>query len=507
MGLRKVWAAAAVAGAVAVSGCGIDKAEERAQQLDAIGDVVVRTTFCTSGDMDGDSHACAPYERAHRGQALVAYRIPAGSEAPEAFDSDGGALHFTRSTSYAAFMQAGHARAGMRWVAYVSDPYSLHARGQAAFTVSPRLTLPDAGKPFEGPYRYTVAGGYRELLEAGDDGSAAVDCENGAVTECVSAEMVGDDSEFATRDLGVLGGVAGGEEPVVEAGSDVAVPFDLRYAGAAVDAARFSLSASTDLDGGAVALSQEAIEPASDSHNPVAAVVSVPEDTAPGDYEVTLTATAPGGSDGVIFRAGSLARAAAAGDRTQLRSGVMRFRVVAPQRRDDPAPVETPPVKADDPPPEPPLPAAPPEPPVPGPPDPDPARAAPRAVLGLSLAALPRRAYNGDYATYLVMASNRSQQPARGMRVCETLPGRVQFVQASRRARFTGRRLCFRRTRLPAGGSMAALVYVHVDTDARPGMARARATATARNASRASARAHLRVVRRAAEPRRAPVTG
>jgi hypothetical protein len=515
MRLRRLWTAVAVAGAVAVGGCGVDKADEHARQLDAIGDVVVQTTFCTSGDVNAGSHACAPFERAHRGQALVAYRIPDGSEAPEALDSDNGTLHFTRSSSYAAFMEAEHARDGMHWVAFVSAPYTLAAGGQAAFTVSPRLTLPDAGKPFVGPYRYTVEGGYRELTSTDADGSAAVDCADDSATECVSSAAVGDDSALATRDLGVLGG---GDEPVVEAGESVQVPFDLRYAGAAVDGAQFALSASTTLEGATVALGQDALHPESDSHVPVEAVVAVPVGATPGEYEVRVVAMAPGGSDVIIFRTGGAALRSGAGagsDRTQRREGVMRFRVVAPRPHGDPDP--TPPPATPEPvtpgpempAPVPPGPVTPaeappaPSPPVSAPPEP-PVR---RAALGLSLSALPRRAYGGDYASYLLVATNRSAFLARGMLVCETLPGRVQFVQASQRASFTGRRLCFRRTRLAPGGSMAAVVSVHVDTDARPGMARARATATARNADRAHARARLRVLRRAATPHRAPVTG
>jgi hypothetical protein len=301
----------------------------------------------------------------------------------------------------------------------------------------------------------------------------------------------------------------------VEAGKSVQVPFDLRYAGAPVDAAQFALSASTSLDGATVTVGRDALHPESDSRTAVEAVVGVPAGAAPGVYEVKLTATAPGGSDVIIFRTGGRGAAVRSGagsgaDRTQRREGVMRFRVVAPPPHGDPDP--TPPPAA-------------PEPVTPGPVTPDPIKpdAAPpspsvpvsappepvvrRAALGLSLSALPRRAYGGDYASYLLVATNRSAFLARGMLVCETLPGRVQFVQASRRATFTGRRLCFRRTRLVPGGSMAAVVYVHVDTDARPGMARARATATARNADGAHAGARLRVLRRAAAPHRAPVTG
>src|SRR4051812_9982268 len=271
MALPRVWTAVAAAGALALGGCGIDKADERAEQLDAVGDVVVETVFCTSGDVDRDSHACAPFATRHRGQALVAYRIPDGSEAPDAFDADHGTLHFTQSESYGTAMQAAHGRAGMHWVGYVSDPHVLDAGAPAAFAVSPRLTLPDAGKPFSGPYRYTVVGGYRELLAAEDDGSAPVDCSGDPNTDCVAAAEIPDDSELATRDLGVLGG---GAEPEVQPGGSVALPFELDYAGASVGAARFSLSAQTDLAGGTVVLSQDAIEPASDSHNLVPAVVS-----------------------------------------------------------------------------------------------------------------------------------------------------------------------------------------------------------------------------------------
>jgi uncharacterized repeat protein (TIGR01451 family) len=506
--------AVAVAATAAVSGCGIDKADEHARQLDAIGDVVVQTTFCTSGDVDGDSHACAPFERAHRGQALVAYRIPDGSEAPESFEDDNRRLEFTRNAGYGAYMQENHARARMHWVGYASDPYALDAGAQAAFTVSPQFTLPDAGKPFVGPYRYRVEGGYRELTTEQPDGDAPIDCEHDLTTDCVSAAVVGDDSALATRDLGVL---AGGDAPSVDAGASVPVPFDLRYAGAAVDAAQFSLSASTDLDGASVALSRDALHPASDSDSAVTAVVSVPATATPGTYEVRLAATAAGGSDVVIFRAGRAEQVLArAEDRTQRRAGVMRFRVEAPRHHDpdpaprhhdpDPPPPVTPQATATDDPPPSPVPV----PPAPAPSEPPPVPRPPavhRAVLGLSLTALPRRAYTGEYASYLVVAHNRSALVATGLRVCQTLPGQVQFVEATRRVRFAGRRLCFRHRRLASGGSVAALVHVHVDTDARPGMARARATASAANANLARARAQLRVLRREADPRPAPVTG
>ena len=68
--------------AVAMGGCGIDKADEHARQLNVIGGVEVSTVLCTGDDTDKDSRGCAAYTRPQRGQVLVAYRIPEGSVAP-----------------------------------------------------------------------------------------------------------------------------------------------------------------------------------------------------------------------------------------------------------------------------------------------------------------------------------------------------------------------------------------------------------------------------------------
>ena len=134
----------AVAVAVlALSGCGIDKADEHGRQLDVIGDVELSTTFCTSGDSDGDSRSCAPFAFPHRGQVLVAYRLPDGSSIPDALTDDGGVRHFAWSASYTAYMRDTYPEDGMYWAAYVSDPYSSAAGDQYAFKVSPEVTLPD----------------------------------------------------------------------------------------------------------------------------------------------------------------------------------------------------------------------------------------------------------------------------------------------------------------------------------------------------------------------------
>lgn len=493
MRLVKVCAAGALA-AIALGGCGLDKVEDRARQLNVIGDVEITSVFCTSGDMNADVHSCAPYERPHRGQALVAYRIPDGSDAPPDLTDNGNSRHFTRSDSYTAYMEEEYADEGMHWAGYVSGVTVTAPGYRAAFTLSPRFPLPDAGKPFTGPFRYSVTGGFRELMDDAD-GSAPVDCRDDVNAFCTSAGVPGEDSTAATRDLALL---PSADVPTVAPGGHVDVPFDVRLAGEG--GASFGWSATTDLDGATVSVEQQAIEAGA---NPVDVAVEVPAGTPLGTYEVQLSATASGDPDVIINRQAVASGAQAGG--TEQRTGAMTFRVVAPPP-DEPASSEPPQSRVDEPAPAAgtPLPVAAPPLPVPATPA---AQRTPRAKLRLSLTPLPRRAHSGDYVSYLLVARNAARQAARRTRVCETLPGRVQFVQASRPARFHGRDLCFDRGRLAGGDSLAAVIYVHVDTDAPAGMARASAVATASNAGRARARAGLRVLRRAAAPQRAPVTG
>jgi hypothetical protein len=504
MTTRMGWVTIAVAAAAALSGCGIDKADENGRQLDVIGDVQIRTTLCTSGDLDQDARACAIYSRAHRGQVLVAYRIPDGSQAPDSFSDDRGTLHFARSDSYGQYMEQTYPEPGMHWTGFASQPHTVNAGSQGAVTLSPRLTLPGAGKLFAGPYRYYVAGGYRGLAGPADDGSAAISCTD-TVTFCASTGPPGADSAQPTRDLAVLPAAA--DVPTAVPGGEVSVPFDLRFAGSAGDEVHFGLAATSDLGGARLAPGRETLVPGADSGNPVAVRVSVPAGAREGTYAVKLTATAVGEPD-VIIRKPVAGAARVPG--TEERTGTTTFRVVAPPR-------EEPPVSDEPPAPVPPVEAPTPTPPVGVPPAVAPPAIAPpavadapagsRAKLRLSLSASPRRAYQGAYATYLLVARNTSHEPAVRARVCETLPSTVQFVRASRRVHFAGRSVCFGRRHVSGGASLAALVYVHVDTDARAGMSRAWATAVAANADRARARAGLRVLRRAPAPRHAPVTG
>jgi hypothetical protein len=491
---RRLGVAIAAAGALALSGCGIDKAAEHGRQLDVIGNVELSTTFCTSGDSDGESRACAPFSFPHRGQLLVAYLLPVGSSIADTLTDSGGVRHFTWSESYTAFMRDTYPEDGMYWAAYVSEPYSTTAGQQYAFTMAPEVTLPDPGAPFAGPLRYQVVGGFRTLSAAGDDGSAPVDCIDTGSTACASTEVAEQDSLQPTRDLAVL---PGAEPPVVEAGGHVAVPFDLRFAGSGGDGVAFAL---TSPDG---TVSQQTLQPRSDSDSVATVDVAVPADAEPGEYDVSLRATAPGEDDTVIHRVRGARFHVGA---PQTRTGTMTYRVVAP----------SPQPSSDDPPPEPPV-VAPPPPQHPETPPPalvpvpvhvpvDAPRAV-RARLALSLTALPRRAYSGTNVSYLMTVRNASREPVLRARTCAQLPRVVQFVRATAGVSFSGSRLCFSRRHLAAGAAAAARLVAHVDVDARPGMTRASATAGAANAGLVRARARMRVLRRACPPRHTPVTG
>lgn len=490
MGLGRAGGLVAAAMAVALGGCGIDKVDEHGRQLNVIGDVEIATSFCTSSDTDEHSRACAAYSFPHRGQLLVAYRVPSGSPAPDSLADDGGVRHFTPSSSYTDYMEATYPEDGMHWAGYVSEPYSTAAGDQYAFALSPEFALPDAGKPFAGPFRYQVVAGYRALTDAAEGGSAPVDCSDTITTSCTSSGVAEEDSSQPTRDLAVL---PGGEVPVVEPGGHVALPFDLRFAGSGGDGVRFDLASS------AGTVSRQTLEPAADSENAISVDVPVPAGTPAGVYEVSLTAAAVGEGDVIIHKARA-GRLHVGGVET--RTGTMTYRVVDPPPPAPPDPPVAPP-----PDPAPPQTETPPTPaPIPVPLPVDTPRAV-RAKLALSLDALPRRAYSGSRVSYRVVVWNLSAQPAVRARVCIALPSQVQLVRAPSSVRFSGSELCFDRKRLRPGAAAAERVVVHIDVDARAGMTHARATASAANAVLVRAHARMRVIRRPCPPRHVPVTG
>jgi hypothetical protein len=225
-------------------------------------------------------------------------------------------------------------------------------------------------------------------------------------------------------------------------------------------------------------VSQATLAPQSDSDSAVTVDVPVPAGTEPGDYEVTLTATAHGEDDTVIRKARAR-RLHVAG--VQERSGFMTYRVVAPTPHPPPA-ADTPPPAAGGP-------------PAPHAPTPVPIHVhrprSTRARLALSLKS-PRRVYSGTNVVYRVVARNVSRVTALRVRVCTRLPRAVRFDRRS---------LCFTRSRLRDGAAARARLVAHIDLDAEGGPTQARATATARNARRVKAHARMRIIELPRTPR------
>ncbi len=496
----RILTAVAACAAIALSGCGINKTSESSTQLDVIGDVQISTTFCAGpGNSATDVRLktvhsagiivlppCATDSSEHRGQVLVGYRIPAGSAAPDTLPSTDSSLNFRRSDSYTTYLESTYHEDGMQWVGYISDPHTVPANSSYSFEVTPQFTLPTPGKPYVGPYPYFVVGGYRTLASS-DDGSSDVSC-SGTGNTCVTTTppTSTNDVKQPTRDLGVLAG-ATPNTVVAGTGGTVTVPFNLRYAGEADDQADFDLSGSANVPGGTISLSRSTLKPDSDSDNPVNVDVQVPAGTPAGDYTVSLNAVVSGRGVPILSKrtAGKkkksrkrrhTVRHAQAAAQPQSRAGSVTISVVAPAQVQQPQTPQAP------------------------------AQAA-RAALGVKLTADPRKAYAGSGASYRVVARNTSRNAANAVRVCSRLPGNVQFRKATRTTRFSGQSVCFDVASLGAGQSVGARILVRIDRDAHAGQARASARATASNADRATARAALRVLRRAQAVRPAPVTG
>jgi hypothetical protein len=219
---------------------------------------------CDADGGAGDPQGCG---LTGDGQLLVGFRVPLGSEGPEAFTTDARDLHFERSASYTQQLQARFpAPADEHWVGYMSDVRTFAPGKPAEEPTGIHVEFPLA--PKDGPFRWRWVVGFRAVTKA--QASTPVDCapytgicfdsppENRIPTD-LPAENV---SDFA-----VLPGTQAGE-------------FLVRYADARnLGAQDFAISAST----GVPSASTLHLEP-----NTTAVVtVSVP----PGSHAVTLSAS------------------------------------------------------------------------------------------------------------------------------------------------------------------------------------------------------------------------
>lgn len=300
-----------------LAGCVVFQTPPTAAQLDLIGKIRVAFTICASNTDEANNPGCpntgntqdsAP--AGSSGQVLVAFRVPAGSQGPDAFSQTSGeALTFTRSPSYeAALEQARPAGEGRKWVGYISgvydytDPPDGTAARSAGFEVD--FSLPD-GAPFAGPFRVRPVVGARRVDEAsGLSASDPVSCgsrpaggSGGSFANndviCIDdpdEATLATDIEVATADLAIVGGTA-----TVNPGVTATVPFDAKLAGELPPGTTFALAGTTSFPGAAATPGPSAIAPGPNSTTRVNVPIAVPPTAGPGIYSVGLTATLPNG--------------------------------------------------------------------------------------------------------------------------------------------------------------------------------------------------------------------
>lgn len=322
---RGALAVAATGGAVLVSSGCISLDNVSAGQKDVVGNVVVFGTACQSGSAGCSNVDVANFDlngATGPGQLMVAYRIPTAVTAPATITGDAPAVTFSASASYAAELERLlPAGAGRKWAGYISSTIDTGAADKN-INVEASFALGQAadGGPFAGPLAYRAVVGER-AIDGSNPADRPVICGDNlnsagpGATICLDSPLLatvqGADLTENTRDLGILTGATA----TGQSGTTVTVPFTAKYAGTATGAANFALSAATTVPGGTVVVTPGSLLPAADSTNPVAVAVAVPAGTAPGNYDVTLTATL--------------------GTQTRVRTGTLT--VVAP-------PVVTPPV-------------------------------------------------------------------------------------------------------------------------------------------------------------------
>ena len=298
---RGAVATLALGGAIlASSGC-VSLDDIDAGQNFVIGDVEIAGTACQSGSAGCSNIDVANFNLAGAtgpAQLLVAYRVPAGLTAPLTIGADAPAVTFTASPTYSAELERlSPAGAGRKWAGFISSTVDLGAADKDV-RVTSTWKLPQGadGSPFAGPMAYRMIIGGR-VPSAENPADAPVVCgpdfstPGPGATVCLDSPLLATLSEpdltRATRDLGILTGATA----TGQSGTTVIVPFTAKYAGTSTSAANFALSATTAVPGGTAVVTPGSLLPATDSTNPVSVAVTVPAGTAPGNYDVTLTAT------------------------------------------------------------------------------------------------------------------------------------------------------------------------------------------------------------------------
>lgn len=282
-----------------LGGC-VSISEETSRQLDEVGDVELTTVICASETVVGPRCPASNSSEIGTGgdyQALIGYRLPAQTSPPESVFAAEPLITLSRSATYTAELERllpPPPESGQRWAGYVSAPFNYQVGdSQTQATVVARVLLLRSadGGPFAAPFRYRTVVGYRH---AGENPARPVVCGDTATTHnddtvCMTfpnEEDVKTDLELQTRDLGILVGAS----TRVARGSAGSLPFTLAYNGASASPS-FAVAATTNIPGGTVTPGVLEAAPAESGASVVPVAVTVPGSTAPGAYEVVLTAT------------------------------------------------------------------------------------------------------------------------------------------------------------------------------------------------------------------------
>jgi hypothetical protein len=301
------------------------------EQQDIVGKVRLTVSVCATGEVDGvggdEDHPGCPAFASNYGaypypadgeqyQVLFAVRVPVGAGMPDSVSATpspappaAGSIVARRSASYEAGLeQAYPAPAGTRWVGYLSDPYDFsdgadNVPAQSGDVVV-ELALPPSpdGGPFVGPLQVRPVVGARIAATGGLTPDRPVDCGANPLTAspdftvCVDspAEAVVEGVPYPvqTRDFGIVAGNA-----TASPGQAVALPFNVRGAGALPAGLNAGLTASTSLPGVAVTPSAPSAPLANGSDTRVTVPVAIPAGAAAGTYEVALTGRLENGQE------------------------------------------------------------------------------------------------------------------------------------------------------------------------------------------------------------------
>ena len=330
---------------------------DRSAQVGISDTVRISTTICPDGSegasredncLDDDRAEYDPENMLVGQQIMIAYRVPRGTGAPsrivarahtaDGTDIDEQPLDFDRSDSYAEELEQGDdagedfaeyddGKSDTMWIGYVSEVLDEGTVGDIELAVD--MNAPAGADRFE---HQTVVGWReagsdvsptraREILEnrtraarergaqrlvdpcdiipmlcggsALTDPSRGVDCDEpnsyGGGTECIDDPDRPEDTDLQLRDLSILPA-----DGFAVQGGTATVPFVLRTAGPTLSDPLATLAATTTLPGAALTVRPETTRtlPTGDEASPVD--VRIPDDAAPGAYDVVLTADVAG---------------------------------------------------------------------------------------------------------------------------------------------------------------------------------------------------------------------